>query len=71
MRDPYAPIRGKCMWWREVPNETDVHDRMLKASDKRVDCTCFVEGNAWTYKECEVPAECPQSRYCRYYIKGT
>ena len=70
MRDIYAPIPGKCMWWREVPNETDIHDRMLKASDKRVDCTCFVEGKAWTFKECEVPIECPEHRYCRYYIKG-
>jgi len=70
VRDPYAPVRGKCTWWREVPNDADSHDRMLKASDRRVDCSCFVEGSTWTYKESEVPAECPQNRSCRYYIKG-
>jgi len=58
------------MWWREVANESDLHDRMLKESDKRVDCTCFVEGAAWTFSECELPAECPRFRSCRYYIKS-
>lgn len=70
MRDPYAPVRGKCTWWREVPNAQDEHDIMLKAPDKRVDCTCFVEGSVWSFPTCDVPAECPEHRHCRYYIKG-
>jgi len=70
VRDPFAPVRGKCTWWREVPNETDAHDIMLKDPDKRVECTCFVEGTVWTFPTSDVPGECPNHRYCRYYIKG-
>jgi hypothetical protein len=70
MRDPYAPIRGKCTWWREVPNDTDLHDGMLKPDDKRIDCSCFVEGKVWVFPAAQVPNECPDNRYCRYYIKG-
>lgn len=70
MRDPYAPVRGKCTWWREVPNPNDVYDSRLKEPEKRVDCTCFVVGSVWSYRTCDVPAECPDSLHCRYYIKG-
>ena len=38
--DAYAPIKGKCVWWRELPNEDDKHDIMIKAPDKRIACTC-------------------------------
>jgi len=67
--DEYAPIRGKCKWWRERMNEDDRHDPRLKAGQRRVECTCFVEGDYWTYTADEIPSECPESRACRYYIK--
>lgn len=67
--DAFHPIRGKCNWWREVPVDDDRWDLSVKADDKRVSCTCFVEGKAWTYKTAEVPSDCPDRRYCRYYIK--
>lgn len=70
MRDPYAPVRGKCTWWREVPNETDRYDGRLKDGERRVGCSCFVEGKAWDFTAATVPDECPDSRYCRYYIKS-
>lgn len=70
MRDPYAPVRGKCTWWREFPREEDRLDTRLKPAEKRVDCSCFVEGTVWEFCDADVPVECPQHRYCRYYIKG-
>ncbi len=68
--DAYSPVRGKCTWWRETPVEEDAHNITIKAADKRVRCTCFVEGYFWTHRSCEVPADCPNIRHCRYYIKS-
>jgi len=42
--DPNAPIKGKCVWWREFPNEEDTYNVRVKEHDKRVNCSCFVEG---------------------------
>jgi hypothetical protein len=69
-RDPYAPIKGKCIWWREFPNQEDVWDVRLKDAEKTVSCSCFVEGKGWTFMRAELPAECPDSRACRYYIRN-
>jgi len=66
----YAPVRGKCTWWRETLNVDDAHNLSVKKPDKRVNCTCSVEGQQWTYVQIEVPADCPESRRCRYYIKN-
>ena len=68
--DAYAPVRGKCVWWREVPNSEDTYNLDVKEPDKRWDCSCFVEGFRWTFPQTEVPVECPKSRQCRYFVKG-
>jgi hypothetical protein len=68
--DPYSPVRGKCVWWREIPDVEDRFDINVKPADKRVECSCFIEGYQWTFTTAEVPAECPRDRQCRYYVKG-
>ncbi|HET6498887.1 MAG TPA: hypothetical protein VFH17_07545 [Coriobacteriia bacterium] len=67
--DPFSPVKGNCTWWREVMVDEDVHLTTLKQGDKRVRCTCFVEGYYWVYRSADVPSLCPRSRHCRYYIK--
>lgn len=67
--DPFSPVKGKCAWWREVMLDEDIHDITLKHEDKRVRCTCFVEGYYWVHRYADVPLACPSSLHCRYYIK--
>lgn len=69
MSDGYTPVRGKCTWWREAPHPDDVYDVRLKEHEKRVVCSCHVEGKGWTFTRAELPSDCPESRHCRYYIK--
>lgn len=69
MNGAFAPIKTKCIWWRELPVDDDIWDTRLKESQKRLRCTCFVEGKAWTVERGKVPQECPDQRHCRYYIK--
>lgn len=69
MSDAYTPIKGKCTWWREKPVDDDIYDSRVAADDKRVNCSCFVEGKGWQMTRGEVPQDCPESRHCRYYIK--
>jgi len=69
MSDSFTPIRGKCMWWREAPVDEDVYDVMLREDQKRMNCSCFVEGKAWTHTRGDVPADCPENKHCRYYIR--
>lgn len=69
MSDSFTPIRGKCMWWREAVKEEDVHDVRLREDEKRVDCTCFVEGKGWAHTRGDLPPDCPENKHCRYYIK--
>ena len=68
--DAYSPVKGKCLWWREIPNEEDKYDVRLKPHEKRIYCSCFVEGKGWTVTQGEVPPDCPDQRPCRYYIKN-
>lgn len=68
--DSYEPVRGKCVWWREVPNAEDRFDIDVKPDRKRIECSCFVEGYQWTFATVELPVECPRSNECRYYTKG-
>jgi hypothetical protein len=68
--DPYSPVRGKCVWWREVANLEDHWDSTVKPADKRYDCSCFVEGYQWSFVLAEIPAECPKANGCRYFVKG-
>lgn len=69
MSDGYSPIRGKCTWWRERAVDEDIWDSRIREDAKRVTCSCFVEGNYWTFTRGEVPSDCPNQRACRYYIK--
>jgi hypothetical protein len=69
MPDGFSPIRGKCNYWRENANEEDRWDTRVKADDKRVECTCFVEGMVWQTTASTVPSDCPERLHCRYYIK--
>jgi hypothetical protein len=70
MSDGYAPIRKKCNYWRERRNEDDIWDSRLKKADRRVECSCFVEGRLWQATASTIPADCPQRLQCRYYIKN-
>ena len=67
--DPFSPVRGKCTWWREVPYDEDLYDVTLKPDERRIKCSCFVEGYRWDLPLAEVPHECPRANNCRYYIK--
>lgn len=69
MSDGYTPVKGKCTWWREAAVDEDIYDVRLKEHEKRVYCSCFVEGRGWTFTRADVPADCPENRHCRYYIK--
>ncbi len=64
----FSPIRHKCFYWREQPHYDDQYDTRVKKGQRRVVCSCFVEGDTWTYTEDDVPADCPQKMHCRYYI---
>jgi hypothetical protein len=69
--DAYAPVKGKCVLWREAMNVEDEHDVTIKKPQKRVECSCFVEGHFWHYTVETIPNDCPDWRKCRYYIKST
>jgi hypothetical protein len=71
MGDGYTPVKGKCTWWREMAVDDDLFDTRLKEGRRRVSCSCFVEGKGWTVTRDELPADCPDARHCRYYIKHT
>ena len=68
--DGYAPVRGKCMYWREALSIDDKWDRRVKEEDRRVTCTCFVEGMGWQVTVATLPEDCPNKWHCRYYIKN-
>jgi len=69
MADGFAPIKGKCTYWRERFNDDDAFDSRVKKIDKRVECSCFVEGKAWQLTASTIPSDCPDKLHCRYYIK--
>ncbi|MGV8084352.1 MAG: hypothetical protein AB2L09_12075 [Coriobacteriia bacterium] len=66
----YSPIRGKCMWWRETPDEDDLYNPRISPADKRIRCVCFVEGKGWGFRTAELPKDCPDWRHCRYHMKA-
>lgn len=70
MSEGYAPVRGKCTWWREMPVDEDVYNVRLKKGERRITCSCFVEGKGWTLATEDVPSDCPEWKHCRYYIKS-
>lgn len=67
--DGFTPISGKCTWWRERAVEEDVWSPRLRAEEKRVNCSCFLEGYVWTVQRQEIASECPRNRMCKYYIR--
>ena len=67
----FSPVKQKCVYWREMVNPDDTYVTSIKAPDKRVECSCFVEGHVWTFTKSTVPGDCPNYRQCRYYIKST
>ncbi len=69
--DGYTPVKGKCMWWREIPDADELYNMRIKDADKLVRCMCFVEGHYWSFKRAELPEDCPEARHCRYFIKYT
>ena len=69
--DAYAPVKGKCTYWREALNVEDEFDVTVKRPDKRVECSCFVEGHRWSHTVSTIPADCPKKLQCRYYIRAT
>lgn len=69
MSSAFTPIKGKCTWWRESAIDEDTWDARIKDAEKRVQCSCFVEGLGWTYAKAELPDDCPDRRRCRYYIR--
>lgn len=64
-------VRGKCQYWRERLNEDDRWDLAVKPPQRRVDCSCFVEGDRWEATISSVPLDCPVHFRCRYYIKAS
>jgi hypothetical protein len=71
MADGFAPIKGKCMYWRERLYEDDRFDSRIKKDDKRIECSCFVEGDLWPATVSTIPPDCPERFHCRYYIRHT
>lgn len=67
----FVPVRGKCTYWREQLNGEERWDTRIKSADRRVECTCFVEGDIWTVTVGTVPSDCPKRHHCRYYVKTT
>lgn len=70
MSDAYTPLRGKCTWWREKPVDEDLHDLRVPEHEKRVYCSCFIEGKGWSHTRGDVPSDCPEALHCRYYIRA-
>ena len=69
--DGYDPVPGKCNFWRERLNDEDRWDSSLKKEDRRVECSCFVEGDTWQVTVTTVPSDCPERFRCRYYVKNS
>ncbi|MDO8916044.1 MAG: hypothetical protein Q7W16_08190, partial [Coriobacteriia bacterium] len=65
MSDAYAPIKKKCTYWREHRSDDDRFDSRIKAADKRVECSCVVEGKAWQVTASTIPSDCPDRLHCR------
>jgi hypothetical protein len=67
--DGQTQVVGKCHYWRECMNEDDRWDADIKYAAKRVRSTCFIEGTQWDSTTADLPADCPDSLTCRYYVK--
>lgn len=66
--DAFSPVKGKCQFWREYPEEDDRYNTSIKFDNKRVRCSCWVDGDQWLVTNATIPADCPRKFECRYYI---
>ncbi len=64
----FAPIRGKCFYWREEIDDSQRFNTRVNEEDWEVRCRCFVEGTSWLHRVADVPSDCPERYRCRYYI---
>jgi len=67
--DGQTQVRGKCQYWRERMHDDDRWDIDLKRDQKRVRCTCFVEGTFWDADVATLPDDCPSRYACRYHVQ--
>jgi hypothetical protein len=67
--DGLTIVRGKCQFWREQLVEADRYDTGIKARDRRVHCSCFIDGHVWETTVKTLPESCPLCYRCRYYIR--
>jgi len=67
--DGQTQVIGKCHYWRERMLDDDRWDTDVKYPDKRVKCSCFIEGTQWDTTVGELPSECPEERSCRYHVR--
>lgn len=68
--DGQTQVRGKCQYWRERMSEEDRWDSDIKASQKRVRCSCFIEGTQWDATAGTLPEDCPDALTCRYHVRA-
>jgi len=68
--DGMSVVHRKCRFWRELLDEEDRFDSEVKPRDRRVHCSCFVEGLSWEVTVGTVPADCPLRSRCRYYAEA-
>lgn len=68
--DGQAQMRGKCQYWRERMYEDDRWDSSVKGGEKRVCCSCFIEGTFWESSVAALPDDCPSRYTCRYHIQA-
>jgi hypothetical protein len=61
-------VGGKCAYWRERMHDDDRFDPDIKEQDKRVVCTCFIEGTSWQATAGTLMPDCPDRWHCRYYV---
>jgi hypothetical protein len=67
--DGQSQVRGKCQYWRERMNDDDRWDIDLKPHERRVMCSCFVEGDQWDATVGTLPDDCPDRFRCRYHVR--
>lgn len=68
--NPFAPVRGKCVYWREQIDDDELWDARIKLEDRSVRCSCFIEGYIWDATVASIELDCPRRDHCRYYIKA-
>lgn len=68
--DGYTIVRGKCQFWREHMVDADRFDTAMKPRDRRIQCSCFIDGFTWNATVRTLPESCPLHYRCRYFIRA-